>query len=91
LIWDIIDEDAGERLACSVTGCVQSFSASLMTQGKSSSSEMTNELNRAVPSIFEFERREDRRGHEGYAQQSDCCVKLDEDSISIGDVVTVRT
>jgi len=92
LIWDVIDGDARERLACRGTGYLQSCSALPKVQGKSSSSEMTKELNRAFSSsIFEFEKREDHRGHEGNTQQSDCCVKLDEDSISIRDVMTVRT
>jgi hypothetical protein len=79
----ILDGDAGDLLEYGVWGGVQSLSASSNTSGKSSSSEMMNELESSSPWL-EFEESEALRGQEGYAHEGDCGLELDEEGISIG-------
>lgn len=76
-----IEGEAGDLLECGVAGGVQSCSSK--TSGKSSSSEMMNELDWWSSSL-EFEDSEDRRGQDGNAHEGVCSLERDEDGISIG-------
>jgi hypothetical protein len=78
--------DAGDRLRLGVTGGVQSCSASSKTHGKSSSSEIMEELDRYSSSQLKLEESDERRGQDGYAHEGDCGLEREDDGISIGNV-----
>lgn len=79
------DGSPGERRVHGEAMGVQSGSASSKTGGKRSSRSSSEMKEEGVSlSSLEFEDSDERRGHEGYAQEGECVRELEVEGISMG-------